>query len=81
MTNSKPNLEAKLADEILAYLASAEKSGEAGESVSYIHRNLARDGWKGLGVLADFEDLIERLGFRVVDGKNSRGQSRREVRL
>lgn len=65
----------KLEDAVLAQL------GRAGcESVSYVHRCLQQDGWKGLGTLhGDFEPLLRALGFSIREGKNERGQSRREV--
>jgi hypothetical protein len=65
----------KLVDAVLNFI----KSGP--ESVSYLHRSLQQDGWKGLGVLADFESLLRTLGFTVRHGTNDRGQSRREVTL
>ena len=70
--------EGRLIDAILAYLV----AGDGAESVSYVHRGLQQwDGWEGLGRLADFETLVERLGFVVRHGKNNRGQSRREITI
>lgn len=51
------------------------------ESVSYVHKCLGQDGWKGLGNLADFEVLVRSLGFSIQHGKNGRGQNRKEVTL
>jgi hypothetical protein len=68
----------KLINAILGYVARGENGSE---SISFIQRSLQQDGWKGLGNLAHFENLVKSLGFTVRDGKNSRGQSRREVTL
>ena len=66
---------AKLADAILQFIVNGP------EAVSYIHRNLQQEGWKGLGVLAEFEWTCEKLGFTVQQGINHRGQKRIEVSL
>ena len=76
MTND--TMRAKLADAILGYVARSE---DGAESVSYVHRSLSQDGWRGLGVLADFEQRCRQLGFTVRRGTNRRGQSRIEVAL
>jgi hypothetical protein len=68
---------AKLANAILGYLI----TGGGSESISYLHRNLRTDGWRNLGVLADFENTCRSLGFLVREGRNSRGQHRTEVAL
>ena len=60
---------------VLAYL------NHGPEAVSYIHRNLLGDGWRGLGRLAEFENALRALGFTVRCGKNNRGQTRIEVDL
>lgn len=65
----------RLVDAVLGYLATAKGR----EAVSYIHRGLNRDGWRGLGCLADFESRLRALGFTVQEGRNERGQKRREV--
>lgn len=51
------------------------------ESISFIHKTLQSDGWRGLGVLAEFEWKCKHLGFTVRDGRNARGQKRTEVTL
>jgi hypothetical protein len=59
------------------------RSGEEvqGQAVSYL-LSAMRDydkRWTGLGSLGDFETLLERNGFRVVPGKNGRGNNARVV--
>lgn len=49
------------------------------EAVSYIHRSLQQDGWRGLGPLAVFTRTVRDLGFVVREGRNDRGQDRIEV--
>lgn len=68
---------AKLIDAVLDYLTSA---GGA-EAISYLHRSLREEGWRGLGSLADFEDTLHSLGFTTRQGRNDRGQKRTEVTL
>lgn len=62
----------ELTDEILNRIPNA---------VSYIHRSLQQEGWKGLGNLADFEAKCQRLGFVVRRARNDRNQLRVEVTL
>lgn len=68
--------DAKLADAILEYVV----NGDGAEAISYVLRSLREDGWRNLpGSLYDFETLVERLGFSVREGRNSRNQRRREI--
>lgn len=71
------NADARLTDTILTSLTISEGR----ESVSYLHREMRENGWKGLGTLADFEKLCRRLGFVVYDGRNDRNQRTRFVAL
>lgn len=71
------NTDARLTDAILTSLAASEGR----EAVSYLHREMRENGWKGLGTLADFERLCRRLGFVVYDGRNYRNQQTRFVAL
>jgi hypothetical protein len=68
--------DAKLADAILDFVV----AGDGAEAISYVLRGLREDGWRNLpGNLSDFEALVERLGFSVREGRNSRNQRRREI--
>lgn len=70
----------KLVDAVLAHLTTfCPRSGA--EAISYLHRTLQQDGWRGLGCLADFRSLLVELGFTVREGRNDRGQRRIEVTL
>lgn len=57
------------------------RNGSGVEAVSFLHRSLCEDGWRGLGRLADFEATCRRLGFAVRPGVNRRNQKRTEVAL
>lgn len=71
-------LDGRLTDAILELIAPTE---EQAESISFLHRTLREDGWKGLGNLDRFETIVTRLGFVVRQGRNRRNQKRREVTL
>ncbi len=75
-------MQEKLTASILGYLGDSYVCGGVqvkGQAISYLRTALLDDGWRGLGNLADFEYLVETLGFKVVPGKNSRGNNARVV--
>lgn len=43
-----------------------------GQAVSFLLRSLRDMGWKGLGNLNDFETLLYRAGFKVVEARSER---------
>jgi hypothetical protein len=47
-----------------AVMKKLPKSG-CGEAISFIHRELREDGWKGLGNLSEFGSTLESLGFTL----------------
>jgi len=56
-----------------------------GQSVSFVLTQLRTQrggrGWKGIGVLNDFETLLEVADFKVLPLRNSRNQKARVVTL
>jgi hypothetical protein len=75
----KKNVSERLVDSILNKLNEWEyqdKSGNQipGQALSFLRHDLYNSGWSGLGNICQFQDKIEELGFKVVIGKNIRGQ-------
>ncbi len=64
-------LNEKLIDDILTQL---ELAGPKGESISFLRTALYDKGWKGLGTLGRFEDLVTELGFTVVHERRKDGK-------
>jgi hypothetical protein len=80
----------KFVDDVLArmgefYVVNGKR--QQGQAVSFLLTamrqgdNPARRSWTIPGGIAGFESELERAGFRVVDGRNSRGQRTRVVTL
>jgi hypothetical protein len=67
----------KMIDAVLEYL----RCGGGAESLSFVHRSLAQDGWKRLGHIDAFRAELQSMGFVVRKGVNERGQERTEVTL
>lgn len=75
-----------LTDSILNLLSKGDTyiiggAAQRGQAISFLAQQLRNDGWKGLGGAGDFETRVKSLGFSVLTGKNSRGQSARVVTL
>ena len=51
----------------------------AGQAISFLQQCFRDDGWKNLGNLSQFENFVEEIGFKVVQGKNHRGGNCRIV--
>jgi hypothetical protein len=72
-------------DDVLSCLTAtytvSDGSTIQGAAISYLIAEM-RDydkRWRGLGSLGDFEYLLEQQGFRVVQGRNARGNHARVV--
>lgn len=74
----KQEMKEKLTDDILNILSKCKselirRNYKLGYSVSHIKDLLMEKGWKNLGGTADFEGLVEELGFSVVPALTSSG--------
>lgn len=83
-----PEILQKLTDDLLAHLAQRGESytlntGEKvkGQAASFLQSEMRSLGWRNLGSLSDFEAECENAGFRVLGGRNRRGQPCRVVTL
>ena len=53
-----------------------------GQSMSYLKTCMRDHGWKNIGCDSDFDSLLQKAGFEVIQNcKNSRGQKTRVVTL
>lgn len=57
-----------ISDDILSII-----QNEGRESTSFVKSELRDKGWKGLGNNADFETMVERLGFTLQQNKKPSG--------
>jgi hypothetical protein len=80
-----PELTDRFVDDVLSLLTATYTTENGtviqGQAISYLIAEM-RDydkRWRGLGSLGDFEYLLECNGFRVVKGRNSRGNHARVV--
>jgi hypothetical protein len=83
---STPADKDKFINNVLVYITDPSYKNEAGASiqgnaVSFVQDSLRYDGWKNLGYLSDFEEVLKRAGFKIVAGRNHRGRRCRIVTL
>jgi hypothetical protein len=80
-----PELKNRFVDDVLSLLkgtyTTADGTQIQGQAISYLQAEMRDYGkrWRGLGSLGDFEYLLECNGFRVVPGRNARGNHARVV--